>query len=213
MGYSTVYVGDIKIEGVVPIKVFDYINEFSKIRHMKRNNKIIKELDINYGIKIFDYKLGTDGEYYVNYSDPLMDDLEFKDSIIDYNAPPSTQPGLWCKWILKGEKKIDGYENVKIQWNRAEKFYDGYEWLKYIINNFLGKKGLRCEGVLSSINDFNEVEYIFVVNNKIKLFYDYEKAMRLLYLIQEKGYLKNETIKHPVELKKEMEIWYGEMFI
>ncbi len=208
MGVSTIYKGTIKIKEIVPENVYNYINSFSKIRHMKRDNEEIRKNFPDYYKNIFGFTLGSDGEFWVDEKAARKNI-----AILDYNKPPETQPGLYCQWILRGAKCEDGYEDVVIKWNNYEKFYEGNKWLKYIIDNFLSKRNLHCEGVLSSIDDLDGVEYIFVINNKIKSVYDYEKATRLLYLLQNKGYLKNETIKHPVELKKEMEIWYGEMFI
>ena len=213
MGYSTVYIGEIEIEGIVPTNVFDYINEFSEIRHMKRDNKKIKELDVNYKVKIFDYKLGTEGEYYVNCTDPLIGDLELKESVVDYNNPPSTQPGLWCQWILKGERGIDGYENVKIQWNKTEKFYDGYEWLKYIIDNFLKKKNLVCNGLLSSIDDYGNVQYIFVLNNHVILYDEYEAAERQLYSYRkERNVFKEASLLDYEKLEIKRKEWYKSLY-
>lgn len=51
-------------------------------------------------------------------------------SVIDYNHPPITQPGLWCQWVV-------GKDNQTIEWDGSEKFYAYIQWLRYIIANFL----------------------------------------------------------------------------
>lgn len=50
--------------------------------------------------------------------------------IRDYNKPGSDQPGLWCKWVPTDD-------GSRIEWNRAEKFYDADEWMAYLIRTFL----------------------------------------------------------------------------
>jgi hypothetical protein len=51
--------------------------------------------------------------------------------IRDFNRPPRGQPGLWCQWI----PTVDG---SAIEWNGVEKFYDSEEWMRYLIEHFIG---------------------------------------------------------------------------
>ena len=51
--------------------------------------------------------------------------------VIDYNTPDPTQPGLWCQW----EVSEDG---ARIEWDGGEKFYHATEWMKYIVDHFIG---------------------------------------------------------------------------
>lgn len=71
----------------------------------------------------------------LNKSDYYVDGDGYKgqdkdDSVLDYNAHPTGQPGLWCKWS-------PNEEGTEIEWNGVEKFYDYIEWIKYLIEHFL----------------------------------------------------------------------------
>lgn len=50
--------------------------------------------------------------------------------IDDYNAPPPGQPGLWCHWVPTDD-------GTALEWDGSEKFYDGEEWMRYLIAHFL----------------------------------------------------------------------------
>ena len=51
--------------------------------------------------------------------------------LTDHNRPPEGQPGLWCQW----RPTEDG---SAIEWDGGEKFYDSPEWMKYLIQHFIG---------------------------------------------------------------------------
>jgi hypothetical protein len=69
----------------------------------------------------------TQGPYYAN---PGNDWGQSGTGILDYNEPPQQQPGLWCHWVPTEDGSA-------ICWNGAEKFYDGAEWMAYLIDTFL----------------------------------------------------------------------------
>jgi hypothetical protein len=56
----------------------------------------------------------------------------------NYNRPPQGQPGLWCNWVPTDD-------GSGIEWNGAEKFYNGSEWMQYLIDHFL-KPGAHAQG-------------------------------------------------------------------
>src|SRR4051794_10619531 len=60
-------------------------------------------------------------------------------SIIDYNRPPSGQPGFWCRWI-------PSEDGGAVEWNGGEKFYDYLPWLAYLVEHFLGPWGYQLHG-------------------------------------------------------------------
>ena len=61
------------------------------------------------------------------------------DSILEYNTPPSGQPGLWCEWT-------PNEEGAAIVWSGAEKFYCYVEWLQYLMHHFLTPWGYVVNG-------------------------------------------------------------------
>jgi hypothetical protein len=56
------------------------------------------------------------------------------DDVTDYNSPPAGQPGLWCQWVPTDD-------GTGIEWDGNEKFYNGGEWMQYIIDHFLAPEG------------------------------------------------------------------------
>ncbi len=61
-------------------------------------------------------------------------------NVIDYNQPPAGQPGLWCQWTPNDAGDA-------IVWDGGEKFYDSPEWMKYLIEHFIGSRP-RAKNVL-----------------------------------------------------------------
>lgn len=53
-----------------------------------------------------------------------------RSDVPDYNQPGKGQPGLWCHWIATTDRS-------SIEWDGGEKFYDGEEWMRYVIEHFL----------------------------------------------------------------------------
>ena len=96
---------------------------------------------------------GQQGEYYVG---------DTKDnSILDINTPSSTQPGLWCQWVLSKDGK-------ELMWDGGEKFYNYVEWLEYMIKNFFEPWGIKLDGVIKwSGEDREDIGSIKVVKNKV----------------------------------------------
>lgn len=162
MGYTTYFEGSFSIDRPVEKELADYINRFSKVRHMIRDNKLIKENYPNW--KEFSYKgnLGMNGEYFVTVSDCFGQD--FTSDIIDYNRPPETQPGLWCQWVIPSETRNT------IVWDEGEKFYEYEKWLVYIIDRFLKPNGYIVNGqMMFQGEDEYDSGYILVDDNKVSL--------------------------------------------
>lgn len=124
MGYTTDFRGEFKVDRPLDDETFNLINGIASTRRMKRQG--------------LDKKYGIDGEFYFN---PDSKDFgqEQEDSIVDYNTPPSTQPGLWCQWIVLDDKQT-------IEWDGGEKFYNYIEWIKYIIDKILIPRGYVLNG-------------------------------------------------------------------
>lgn len=102
MGYTTEFVGRFKFDSEPgDEEVKRLLKGLSRIRRMKRN---------------VGFEYGVEGEFYFGSG---LYGQNRESNIIDYNVPPKTQPGLWCKWELV-KKDGDWY----LQWNGAEKFYN-----------------------------------------------------------------------------------------
>ena len=73
------------------------------------------------------------GPYYVGGGGMCGQDHE--EDIIDYNRPDDSQPGLWCQWVVNEEGDT-------LSWDGGEKFYYATEWMRYIVDHFLGANPL-----------------------------------------------------------------------
>jgi hypothetical protein len=156
MGYTTNFTGKIEITPALPENLTDYINKFGNTRRMKRNTKVLENK--HNGELGFNGRYGIDGEYFIGGSGFMGQGSD--DGIIEFNSPPSTQPGLWCQWEITGNGKF-------IEWDGSEKFYESVEWMKYIINNFIGDK-YSCNGKIEAQGeDEDDHWWLIVENNKV----------------------------------------------
>lgn len=147
MGYSTEFDGEFNIDRPLHPKIREFLVKFSETRRMKR--KVPEEL---YGI---------DGEFYVEGEGNAGQDKE--DNIIDYNTPPTTQPGLWCEWGVNDE-------GTEIRWDGGEKFYEYEEWIKYIIDKILAPNNYIVNGEIKwQGEDMNDRGKIIVKDNEVTI--------------------------------------------
>ena len=158
MGYTTEFNGAISFNKPISSELKEYINKFSYIRHMKRDNEKIKEVFPNWKDLCYNGNLGKNGEYFIGGLGFFGQESD--DSVIDYNYPPYTQAGLWCKWIINDKNEL--------VWNEAEKFYNYVDWLKYLIDNFFAPNGYVANGII----DYQGEEpwdfgYIEVIDNEV----------------------------------------------
>jgi hypothetical protein len=156
MGYTTDFEGQIKITPALSPELVKYINDFGNTRRMKRNVSLLTRMYA--GGRGFNGKYGKEGEYFVSDGGNFgQDDIT---GVIDLNAPPSTQPGLWCQWHITEDGKY-------IEWDGSEKFYESADWMKYIINNFIGDNH-KCNGVIHAFGeDRSDVWNLIVANNNV----------------------------------------------
>lgn len=152
MGYTTDFTGSLELSTPATPAQLEYINRFSDSRRMKRNvDELIKLYNGKYGLEGVGY--GVEGEYFA-YD-------EEDSSVLDVNRPPSTQPGLWCDWVLSKDGKY-------LEWNGGEKFYNYVEWLTYIIQNFFERWGIKLNGEIEWYGeDRDDMGKIVVVNNEV----------------------------------------------
>jgi len=143
MGYTTDFNGVFKLNKKLDAETHAFLTKFNETRRMARNVQ-------GYGIE---------GEFYVDANGHAGQ--EHTPDIIDYNRPPKTQPGLWCKWIPT-------HDGMGIEWDGGEKFYDYVTWIEYIIKNFLAPKGYKLTGLMQwRGEDFNDMGTIAIKNNVV----------------------------------------------
>ena len=188
MGYTTDFEGRLKLSRPATAAEVDFINKFSNSRRMRRNTDIVmanfkgkdglpfvftptpaqakaikaleksgllvtvspkESADTRTPLEIY----GQQGEYYVGDKED--------NSVLDSNNPSSTQPGLWCQWVLSKDGK-------ELMWDGGEKFYNYVEWLEYMIKNFFEPWGIKLDGVITwSGEDRGDIGSIKVVKNKV----------------------------------------------
>ena len=144
MGYTTNFKGRFELNKELSQKMADFLKLFSETRRMKRDTDDI---------------FGINGEFYVFGGGSFGQNSE--PNIIDYNRPPSTQPGLWCQWTPTSD-------NMSIEWDGGEKFYYYNEWLVYLIHKILAPNGYVLNGVVEwNGEEVGDVGEIFVEDNKV----------------------------------------------
>lgn len=174
MGYTTDFDGHFDLDRPLSDAQTSYLTKFANTRRMKR---ITDELhDIPDPVReAVGLPLGPEGAYFVGglgYNGQERDK-----SVLEYNDPPSGQPGLWCQWEPACDD--DGNYNM-IAWDGGEKFYDYVEWLEYIINNFLAPWGYKLNGEVKWHGESNDDFGKIIVNDNVvtvkvgKIVYDYE---------------------------------------
>lgn len=157
MGYTT------KFERIFTLDkpLFDsqvlYLLEFAGTRRVKRNAALLESVSDPARAAV-GLPLGEDGGYFVNKKWDQENDWI---SAVDYNKPPSSQPGLWCQWIPTSDGR-------GIQWNGGDKFYHYIAWLQYLIIHFLEPWGYLLNGSVNWMGEHpSDTGYITVENNLI----------------------------------------------
>lgn len=158
MGYTTDFVGEFKLNKPLMPKQMEYLTKFSETRRMKRSEVAASKMEdpVREAVKL---PVGHHGEYFVGGLGFFGQDND--DSVLDYNSPPPSQPGLWCQW-----EPNDG--GTAIVWNQGEKFYYYIEWLQYIITHFLRPWGYTLNGEVTwQGEEHGDIGMITVKDNEI----------------------------------------------
>ena len=158
MGYTTDFYGEFALDRKLASAHFDYLEQFSNTRHMKRDFEKVSQLEDECRGKV-GLPIGPEGAYFV--AGAGMAGQGHDPSIIDYNYPPETQPGLWCQWV-------PNEDGTAICWDGGEKFYNYIEWIEYLIEHFLGPWGYKLNGEVSwEGEDSGDVGKISITDNKV----------------------------------------------
>lgn len=159
MGYQTDFEGRFELDAPLTEAQATYLKTFSETRRMKRASHIAETFEDPVRMAV-DLPIGKEGEFFVGAGGWAGQDKDR--SILEYNDPPSTQPGLWCQWVPT--KDLQG-----IEWDGNEKFYNYVEWLKYIVTNFLERWGRTLNGkVIWQGEEVGDVGRIIVTDNKVE---------------------------------------------
>jgi hypothetical protein len=161
MGYTTTFTGSFRLDRVMTSEHAAYLRRFSDTRRMKRNPGIASTLPDPFRTAV-GLAIGVDGGYYVGNDDGNADQSRDA-SVMDYNMPPSGQPGLWCAWTV-------GDDGDTIEWTGQEKFYHYVDWLKYIIEHFLRPWGYVLNGSVRWAGERDDDRgVIYVTDSDVKV--------------------------------------------
>jgi len=165
MGYHTDFSGQCNIEPALTAGQVAYINAFSGSRRMKRRAEVAAQypdiLREAVGLPV-----GIDGEFYVGGGQHGYDQKD----VVDNNNPPSTQPGLWCQWVVSEDGKT-------LEWDGGEKFYYYVEWLRYMIKKFFDPWHCVLNGEIDwDGEESGDIGKIVVVDNSVKT-----KKIKIVY--------------------------------
>lgn len=158
MGYTTDFTGEFTLDRPLAPEHRAYLKKFNETRRMQRDPQIAATLPdpirAATGLPI-----GPEGDYFVGGLGFMGQDGD--PSVVNHNAPPNSQPCLWCQWTPNDD-------GTAIQWDEGEKFYEYTEWLWYLIENFLKPWGYTLNGsVRWQGEDFGDRGVITVKNNDI----------------------------------------------
>jgi len=160
MGYTTDFSGEFELkfkDEATRKKVTELVNGLADTRRMKRD---LSKLGCYTEEEIKNF--GEEGEFYYptekseywsfagqNREDP---------SILEYNKPPKSQPGLWLQWVIDGDSLV---------WDESEKFYHYTEWLNYLIKKIFKPNGVEISGAVTyQGEECGDVGRIEIINGR-----------------------------------------------
>lgn len=160
MGYTTEFEGQFDLDKPLTDEQKLYITSFCGTRRMKRNSDKAEKLNDPIR-KAVGLPIGKDAEFFVGGLGTAGQDRD--ESIVQYNDPPASQPGLWCQWV-------PNEDGTAIEWDGSEKFYEYIEWIRYMINSFFKPWGIKLNGkVRWRGENFDDIGAIVIKNNKVSI--------------------------------------------
>ena len=158
MGYTTEFNGCFMLDKPLDPSHARYLRVFADTRRMKRSADIAENFSdpVRHEIGL---PIGIEGEYFTGGGGHAGQ--EHDNSIINFNVPPDTQPGLWCQWI-------PNEDGTAIVWDGGEKFYNYIDWIKYLITHFFARWGYTLNGdVLWQGEEYEDRGIIMIRNNVV----------------------------------------------
>ena len=159
MGYHTDFEGEFNLNIPLTEEHKTYLSKFNISRRVKRH---ADKCAIDPIREAANLPIGEDACNFVGDNSFMGQMGQSNDgSVVDYNQPPSSQPGLWCQWT-------PNQDGTAIEWDCGEKFYHYIEWIEYLIVNFLTPWGYTLNGQVSwRGEDFTDVGTIMVTDNVV----------------------------------------------
>lgn len=153
MGYNTSFNGSIEVTGIDE-------NAEKLMEGLARTRRMKRKLPDEYGVE---------GEFYVDGGGFCGQDRD--DTVLDYNSPPSTQPGLWLPWE---------YSAGKLEIPEQGKHYEYIEWLVYLRDRIIVPAG----GVMNGWVDWygeerQDTGRLQVINNVIHVFEERRELIKV----------------------------------
>ena len=197
MGYCTDFSGEFTVNKPLDDETAALMNGLNETRRMKRDiTKLAKRLGVSKKEAIEKY--GNEGQLYCNLDGDCGQSET--DDIIDYNTPPSDQPGLWCQWQYDAQSQT-------IEWDSGEKFYNYIEWIEYLIKAILEPRGYKLNGTVHWWGEeYEDRGNIEIADNKVTVKYAYtyyltaEEGKKVDMIVQE--YL-NHDLKELIDIALE----------
>lgn len=162
MGYSTDFNGALSIEPALNSDQVDYLRALAGTRRMKRDPEKAAKFD-DPKREAVGLPIGEEGEFYIGSESDDDCGQAHDPSVIEYNGPPCTQPGLWLQWVPTEDGTL-------LEWDGMEKFYRYETWLQYLIEKIFIPWGHKLNGSIQwSGEDMGDIGVIHVKDNEIKL--------------------------------------------
>jgi hypothetical protein len=154
MRYTTEFVGSFKLSKRPTDYQIEFLHRFALTRRMVRDVAKLKQLyKGEYGLNGY---YGKQGEYFATVGGDRGQKEDDSTSIIDYNSPPASQPGLWCQWVLSTDKDT-------LEWNGVKNFCNYIEWLQYLIQHFFAKWDIQLNGEVEWQDEDNDNRGVITV--------------------------------------------------
>lgn len=194
MGYTTDFNGSFKLNRPATVAEKNYINTFSRIRHMRRDVNILMDLyKGSHGLlgtsaetHTPEQIYGVEGAYFAKDDNNYGQDRD--NSILDYNQPPNqlgfdNTVSFDERWKENQKRVNEGScvpalwcqwvlndEGTEVEWDGGEKFYEYIAWIKYLITHFFQPWGIVLNGEVEwSGEERGDIGKIVITNNEVKV--------------------------------------------
>ncbi len=163
MGYTTSFRGSFEFSRSLTKEEQTFLNTFSASRRMKWDVAKLQATFCGKHGNPFTPSdpYGPEGAFFTFDND---EECYNHPAVVNYNKPPTGQPGLWCLWTCN--------ENT-LYWSGGEKFYNYVEWLQYLIDTFFSPWGITLDGAVQwEGEDPTDLGVISVRHNRIQVHYE-----------------------------------------
>lgn len=133
MGYTTEFEGSFKVEPPLNTDEVAFLAKFAETRRMLRKEGPYFVGDFSSGRVDIPAPGDTSESTAVAFGAPMVTvpRCVLDAGVLNHNAPPEGQPGLWCQWVPTEDGST-------LKWDEGEKFYNAEKWIQYLIDHFIG---------------------------------------------------------------------------